>query len=310
MTPNRWNLPDLGFGVGLRSVHYRHILEHAPPVDWFEVISETYLGSKGRVRYVLDQVAERYPVVLHGVSLSIGSSDPLDRGYLRLLKELADRVRTPYISDHLCWTGVNAHNVHDLLPIPYTEESLKHIAAKAREAMDFLERPLVLENVSTYAQFSSSTMNEWEFHARLMEEAQCGMLMDVNNIYVSAYNHGFDPKAYIDRIDPSLVCQYHLAGHTNKGTHLLDTHNDHVVDDVWELYRYAYQRTGGRNTLLEWDEDIPEFDVVHAEALKARRYRTESPLPGRPLPVPTHAPAVRVTPVEKSERVNAMSRAV
>lgn len=310
MTPNRWNLPDLGFGVGLRSVHYRHILEQHPPVDWFEIISETYLGSKGRVRYVLDQVAERYPVVLHGVSLSIGSSDPLDRGYLRLLKELADRVRTPYISDHLCWTGVNAHNVHDLLPIPYTEESLKHIAAKAREAMDFLERPLVLENVSTYAQFSSSTMNEWEFHARLMEEAQCGMLMDVNNIYVSAYNHGFDPKAYIDRIDPSLVCQYHLAGHTNKGTHLLDTHNDHVVDDVWELYRYAYQRTGGRNTLLEWDEDIPEFDVVHAEALKARRYRTESPLPGRPLPVPTHEPAVRVTPVEKSERVNAMSRAV
>lgn len=307
MTPNRWNIPDYGFGVGLRSVHYQHILDHRPPVDWFEVISETYLGSKGRVRYVLDAVAEHYPIVLHGVSLSVGSADPVNMEYLRLLKDLAERVRTPYISDHLCWTGVNAHNVHDLLPIPYTEESLKHITAKVKQVMEFMERPLVLENVSTYAQFASSSMSEWEFHARLMEDSGCGMLMDVNNIYVSAYNHGFDAKAFIDRIDPSQVCQYHLAGHTHKGTHILDTHNDHVVDEVWELYRYAYQRTGGRNTLLEWDEDIPEFDVVHQEALKAGRYRNESPAEGAvPAARPAVAPRMRLTPVEKNETVNAV----
>lgn len=273
MIPNRWNIPDSGFGVGLRSVHYDHILEHHPPVDWFEIISETYLESHGRVRYVLDRVAERYPIVLHGVSLSIGSTDPINREYLKLLKALADRVKSPYISDHLCWTGVNAHNAHDLLPIMFNDESLALITTKVQQVMDFLERPLVLENVSTYVQFASSTMTEWEFHAQLMEDAGCGMLMDINNIYVSAYNHGFDPKEFIDRIDPSYVVQYHLAGHTNKGTHLLDTHNDHVIDDVWALYRYAHLRSGGRNTLLEWDEDIPEFDVVHAEALKARQYR-------------------------------------
>lgn len=308
MIPNKWNIPDFGFGVGLRSVHYNHILEHHPPVDWFEVISETYLESGGRVRYVLDSVAERYPIVLHGVSLSIGSSDPVNFEYLKLLKALADRVASPYISDHLCWTGVNAHNVHDLLPIPYTEESLKHIAEKARQVMDFMERPLVLENVSTYAQFASSSMSEWEFHARLMEESQCGMLMDVNNIYVSAYNHDFDAKEFIARIDPSLICQYHLAGHTHKGTHILDTHNDHVIDEVWELYRYAHQRTGGRNTLLEWDEDIPDFDVVHEEALKAKIYRTEKAEFSQPKKKKSSVPPpMRLTPVEKNELVNSMS---
>lgn len=300
MTPNRWNIPDYGFGVGLRSVHYDHILEHQPNVDWFEIISETYLESQGRVRYVLDRIAERYPIVLHGVSLSIGSTDPLNREYLKLLKALADRVKTPYVSDHLCWTGVNAHNAHDLLPIMFNEASLKQIAQKVKQVMDFLERPLVLENVSTYAQFAGSTMSEWEFHARLMEDAGCGMLMDINNIYVSAYNHGFNPIEFIDRIDPSYISQYHLAGHTNKGTHLLDTHNDHVIEAVWELYRYAYKRSGGRNTLLEWDEDIPDFNVVHQEALKARQYRTvESGVPAiNPRVLSTTTPTMQVTRVE------------
>ena len=303
MTRNKWNIPDFGFGVGLRSVHYNYILENNPKVDWFEIISETYLESGGRTRYVLDKVAERYPIVLHGVSLSIGSSDPVNFEYLKLLKKLADRVKTPYISDHLCWTGINAHNVHDLLPIPYTEESLKHIVNKVKQVMDFMERPLVLENVSTYAQFASSTMSEWEFHARLMNESQCGMLMDVNNIYVSAYNHNFDPAEFIDSINPSLICQYHLAGHTNKGTHILDTHNDHVIDAVWELYRHAYQRTGGRNTLLEWDEDIPEFDVVHQEALKAKQYRSEKveSLVSTMDRTVKHAPRMHLTAVESAD---------
>lgn len=301
MKTNRWNIPDYGFGVGLRSVHYDYILKNHPPVDWFEIISETYLESKGRVRYVLDKIAERYPIVLHGVSLSIGSTDPVNREYLKLLKGLADRVGTPYVSDHLCWTGVNAHNVHDLLPMMYNEESLKLVTGKVKQVMDYLELPLVLENVSTYVQFAGSTMSEWEFHARLMEDSGCGMLMDINNIYVSAYNHGFEPKEFIDRIDPSLIGQYHLAGHTDKGTHLLDTHNDHVIDAVWELYRYAHQRSGGRNTLLEWDEDIPGFDVVHAEALKARQYRSRE---GEVSNITvdrsqSNAPRMRLTPVEK-----------
>lgn len=297
MKPNRWNIPDLGFGVGLRTVHFDHILRHHPPVDWFEIISETYLESGGRLRYVLDRITERYPVVLHGVSLSIGSADAVNRRYVRLLKDLADRVKSPYVSDHLCWTGVSAHNVHDLLPMVLNEASLRHTVEKVRTVMDILQRPLALENVSSYAQFAGSTMSEWEFHARLMEASGCAMLMDVNNIYVSAFNHGFDPKEFIDAIDPSRILQYHLAGHTNKGTHLLDTHNDHVVDDVWELYRYAVIRSGGRNTLLEWDEDIPSFDIVHAEALKARAYRAEpSPVRFPDVSRSGFVPVPRLTP--------------
>ena len=299
MTPNRWNIPDLGFGVGLRSVHYDHILQHRPPVDWFEIISETYLKSGGRARAVLDAVAEQYPVVLHGVSLSIGSTDPLKWDYLRLLKDLAKRVKAPYITDHLCWTGVNAHNMHDLLPIMFNEESLKHIAGRVRQVMDFLELPFALENASTYIAFNGSTMTEWEFHARLMEETGCGMLLDVNNVYVSAFNHGFDPKTFIDAIPPDMICQYHLAGHSNKGTHILDTHNDHVIDAVWELYRYAHARTGGRPTLLEWDDDIPEFDIVHQEALKAKQYRTEAPTTVLLDTLrPVNAPQTHLTTVE------------
>ena len=272
---NRWHLPDLGVGIGLRTVHYARILETKPAVDFFEILSENYLDTGGRPLWVLDQVAERYPVVMHGVSMSIGSTDRLDFEYLRKLKALADRTKARWVSEHLCWTGVSGRNTHDLLPMPLTEEALGHVAARVRTVSDFLERPLMLENASTYAEFAASSMPEWEFFGRLMEQADCGMLLDVNNVYVSAFNHGFDPKRYLDAIDPSRVTQYHLAGHTNKGTHIVDTHNDHAIPEVWELYRHSVARTGNVSTLFEWDGDIPAFEVVHAEALQARRFRSD-----------------------------------
>jgi hypothetical protein len=272
---NKWNLPDLGIGVGLRTVHFGHILSKRPRVDWFEVLSENFMDTGGRPLWVLDQVAERYPVALHGVSMSIGSTDPLDREYLRKLKALADRTRARWVSDHLCWTGVAGRNVHDLLPMPYNEEALRHTAARVRKVSEILERPLVLENPSSYVEFASSTMPEWEFLSRLAEEAECGLLLDVNNVYVSSFNHGFDPRVYVDNVPADRVVQYHVAGHTNKGTHILDTHSDHAVAEVWELFRRSCRRTGNVSTLYEWDEDIPDFDVLHAEALKARAFREE-----------------------------------
>ncbi len=274
---NRWDLPDLGIGVGLRTVHFGHILSQHPPVDWFEVLSENFLNTGGRPLHVLDQVVERYPVALHGVSLSIGSTDPLDLEYLKELKSLADRTRARWVSDHLCWTGVLGRNTHDLLPMPYTEEALRHTIARVREVSERLERPLVLENPSSYVEFAASTLTEWEFLSRLAQEADCGLLLDVNNVYVSAFNHGFDPREYIAGIPADRVVQYHVAGHTNKGTHILDTHSDHALPEVWDLYRMAWARTGPAATLYEWDEDIPEFEVVHAEARKALAHREASP---------------------------------
>lgn len=270
---NRWNLPDLGFGVGLRTVHFPHILVNHPPVDWFEVLSENFMDTGGRPASVLDQVAERYPVVMHGVSMSVGSTDPIDFDYLRKLKRLAARTRARWISDHLCWTGVSGLNTHDLLPMPYTDESLRHTAERVRIISDFLERPLILENPSTYLEFAESTWTEWDFLSELTERTGCGLLLDVNNVYVSSFNHGFDPFEYVDRIPAGRVVQIHLAGHTNKGTHILDTHSDHVVSEVWRLYRRVSERMGGIATLLEWDEAIPAFDVVHAEALLAGKWR-------------------------------------
>ena len=272
---NRWGLPDLGIGVGLRTVHFPHILERHPKVDWFEVLSENFMDTGGRPLHVLDQIAERYPIVLHGVSMSIGSTDPLNREYLRKLKALAARTRAHWVSDHLCWTGVMGRNTHDLLPMPYTEEALRHTAARVRQVSEILERPLVLENPSSYVEFAASSMTEWEFLSRLAEEADCGLLLDVNNVYVSSFNHGFDPRAYIAGIPADRVVQYHVAGHTNKGTHIVDTHSDHALAEVWDLYRLAWRRTGPAATLYEWDDDIPTFDVVHAEALKARAHREE-----------------------------------
>jgi uncharacterized protein (UPF0276 family) len=273
---NRWGFPDLGIGVGLRTVHFGHILSRRPGVDWFEVLSENFMETGGRPLYVLDQVAERYPVALHGVSLSIGSTDPLDRDYLRKLKDLAARTRARWVSDHLCWTGVMGRNVHDLLPMPYTEQALRHTVERVCAVSDFLERPLVIENPSSYVEFAASSMPEWEFLGRLAERADCGLLLDVNNVFVSSFNHGFDPRVYIDAIPADRVVQYHLAGHTHKGTHIIDTHSDHAVPEVWELYGRACRRTGKVSTLYEWDEDIPDFDTVHAEARKAAAWREQS----------------------------------
>jgi uncharacterized protein (UPF0276 family) len=272
---NRWNLPDLGIGIGLRTVHFPHILSQKPAVDWFEVLSENFMDSGGRPLWVLDQVAERYPVVLHGVSLSIGGSDPLDFEYLKRLKALAARTRAHWVSDHLCWTGIMGRNVHDLLPMPYSEEALRHTTERVKVVSDFLERPLVLENPSSYVEFAASTMPEWEFLARLAEDADAGLLLDVNNVYVSAFNHRFDANTYVDAIPADRVVQYHLAGHTHKGTHIIDTHTGEAVPEVWELYARSIARTGSTATLYEWDEDIPEFDVVLAEAQKAAAYRAQ-----------------------------------
>ena len=269
----RFGFPDLGVGIGLRTVHYGEILSAWPKIDWFEVLSENYLETGGRPLYVLDQIAERYPVVLHGVSMGIGNTDPLNHDYLQKLKALARRVGARWISDHLCWTGIAGRNVHDLLPMPYTEEALAHTIGRVKAVSEILEQPLILENPSSYVEFASSTLTEWEFLARLAKEADTGLLLDVNNVYVSSFNHGFDPNVYIDAIPAERVVQYHVAGHTNKGTHIIDTHSDHAVDEVWELYRRAYKRTGPTSTLYEWDEDIPDLEVVLAEARKALAYQ-------------------------------------
>jgi uncharacterized protein (UPF0276 family) len=268
---NRFSLPNLGIGLGLRTRHYAHILEHEPAVDWFEIISENYLQTNGRPLYFLDRVAERYPIVMHGVSLSIGSSTPLDHDYLRQLKALRERSGARWVSDHLCWTGSAGKNTHDLLPLPYTEESLAHVVRRVREVQDVLGAPLVLENPSTYLEFERSTLKEWEFLAALAQEADCGLLLDVNNVHVSAYNHGFDPQEYLAGIPYDRVVQLHVSGHTHYGTHIVDTHVGPVIEPVWQLLGQAYRQSGA-SVLLEWDAEIPSFETTHAEALRAERY--------------------------------------
>jgi uncharacterized protein (UPF0276 family) len=277
MRGRRFRLPDLGIGVGLRTRHYAHILEHEPEVDWFEIISENYLQTRGRPLYFLERVAERYPVVMHGVSLSIGSSAPLDHDYLRELKALRDRLGARWVSDHLCWTGIAGKNTHDLLPLPYNEESLAHVVRRVREVQDLLGAPLVLENPSTYLELESSTLKEWEFLAALAEEADCGLLLDVNNVHVSAYNHGFDPEEYLAGIPYDRVVQLHVSGHTSYGTHIVDTHIGPVSEPVWQLLARAHRQCQA-SVLLEWDAEIPGFEETHAEALRARDYLGEMPL--------------------------------
>jgi len=269
---NRFGLPNLGIGVGLRTAHYRHILEHRPAVDWFEIISDNYLQTAGRPLDYLDAIAARYPIAMHGVSLSIGSTDPIDRGYLADLRALRDRTGARWVSDHLCWTGVSGKNTHDLLPMPYTEEALAHVTARVRYVQDFLGAPLALENPSTYVEFAGASMREWEFLGRLAEESDCAILLDVNNIYVSAFNHGFDPRVYLAAVPFDRVVQMHVAGHTNHGTHIIDSHIGPVVDDVWRLFGDAYRLAGGTSVLLEWDAEIPSFEQTHAEALRARHF--------------------------------------
>ena len=265
----RSEFPALGYGVGLRPPHYQEVIANRPAVDWFEVISENFLVAGGRPLAVLERVRAHYPVVLHGVSLSIGSADPLDRGYLTRLRALADRIEPAWISDHLCWTGVGGHNLHDLLPLPYTDEALRHVVDRVQRVQDLLGRRIALENVSSYLAYCDSAMPEWEFLAAVATRADCGILLDVNNVYVSAVNHGFDAHAYLAAVPLERVVQFHLAGYSDHTTHLLDTHDHPVSAAVWSLYATAVRRFGPLPTLVEWDDRIPAFECLHAEARQA-----------------------------------------
>ena len=259
-----------GFGLGLRPRHYEAILKSSPRVDWFEALSENYMIPGGRPLDYLERIRERYPVVLHGVSLSIGSTDPLDRGYLKDLKALAKRIDPAWISDHLCWTGVRGRNLHDLMPLPYTEEALDHVAHRVREVQDVLGRRILLENVSSYVAYRSSEMTEWDFLAALAGRADCDILLDVNNIYVSAFNHGFDALDFLDAMPAGRVRQIHLAGHDNCGDMIIDTHDAKVIAPVWDLYAQAIRRFGAVPTMIERDDRIPPLGALVRELDRAR----------------------------------------
>ena len=271
--PNRFNaFQNHGVGIGLRIPHYRHIFSRKPVVDWFEIISENFMVDGGRPLEVLDQILEQYRVVQHGVSMYFGSLTEPDPEHLRRLKILVRRTNTPWLSDHLCWGSVDGTYTHDLLPMPYTFEAARLTAAKIRAAEAFLEVPVAVENVSSYAEFHVSEMTEWEFLNEVVEQADCGILLDVNNIYVSSRNHGFDPYQYINSVPPERVAQIHIAGHSKFEKYVLDTHDHPVIGPVWKLYEHAISRIGPTATLLEWDDSIPSFERVHAEALKARKF--------------------------------------
>lgn len=272
--------PNLGFGLGLRTEHYHPILDskfsESLKVDWFEVLSENYMVPGGKPLYFLDKIRENYPVVMHGVSLSIGSTTPLDADYLRDLRKLADRIQPAWISDHLCWTGVHGQNMHDLLPLPYTEETAKHVVERVGIVQDYLGRRILLENVSSYASYIDSTMTEWEFITEVAEQADCLLLLDVNNIYVSGYNHQFDAKVFIDGVPANRIQQIHLAGHHNHGDYIIDTHDSPVIDPVWDLYEYAISRFGAVSTMIERDDHIPELAVLVEELQIARDIAAKS----------------------------------
>lgn len=275
MSP-RLGLPDLGVGVGLRVPHYRHVLGTRPAVDFFEVISENFMVRGGKPRYHLARVCETHRVVQHGVSMNIGGPNPPDDDYLGQLAELVRETRTPWVSDHFCWTGALGANLHDLLPLPYTEEVVRLVSERAKRVQDRLGVRLLLENASSYMSYASSTMPEWEFISKVAESADIGLLFDVNNVYVSAYNHGFDPFEFVRNVPHERVVQIHLAGHDNLGKYIIDTHAGPVIDPVWDLYRETIALTGPVTTLIEWDDRIPEFPVLVAEAERARAARDEA----------------------------------
>lgn len=267
--------PYLGFGLGLRKDHYETILGERPPVDWFEVITENYLVAGGKPLHYLDRIRAFYPMVMHGVSLSIGSTDPLNWDYLRQVKELAKRIEAAWISDHLCWTGFNGVNMHDLLPLPYTEETLRHVVERVSRVQEFLGQRILLENPSTYLTYQQSVIPEWEFLGAVTEQADCLILLDINNIYVSAYNHEFDPLTYLNSVPVERVWQFHLAGHRNLDDYLIDTHDEAIVDPVWELYEAAVRRFGRVSTMIERDDNIPPLADLLAELDVARRVAGE-----------------------------------
>lgn len=277
---------DLGVGVGLRVPHYAPILQQTPQVDFFEIISENFMVQGGKPLYHLDRVLEHYRVVQHGVSLGIAGPDEPDRQYLERLKALVRRSKTPWVSDHFCWSGAGGAHVHDLLPIPYTAEAVTRIVERARMIQDFLEVPFALENTSSYLTYRSSTLCEWEFITEIVERADIGLLFDVNNVYVSAYNHGFAAETFVRSVPHQRILQIHLAGHTNLGKYIIDTHRGSVIEPVWELYRQTIALTGAVSTLIEWDDEIPELPVLLAEAERARQVREEglAVREGRALP--------------------------
>jgi uncharacterized protein len=255
----------LGFGLGLRPVYYPDILEQKPPVDWFEIISENYMVPGGKPLAMLDRIRANYPIIMHGVSMSIASTAPLDFDYLASLKALADRVEPAWLSDHLCWTGVHGLNLHDLLPVPYTEEALGHIVERISRVQDYLGRRIAIENVSSYVTFAESEMDEWTFVTEVSERADCWLLFDVNNVFVSAFNHDFDPRAFIQSIKPERVVQIHLAGHSSFGSHKIDTHDQPVCDEVWALYAEACKRFPNVSAMIERDDNFPPFAELVAE---------------------------------------------
>lgn len=262
--------PYLGYGLGLRTVHYNEVLTGEPAVDWFEVLTENYMVDGGKPLHYLEKVRELYPLVMHGVSLSVGSTDKLDMNYLRALKALARRIEPGWISDHLCWTGVQGLNLHDLMPLPYTEEAMKHVAGRVRQVQDFLGRQILLENVSSYVNYTHSRMSEWEFLAEIAERSDCYILLDINNIYVSSKNHDFAAEQYLQGIPVERVVQFHLAGHSHNGKLIIDTHDHPVPDPVWQLYERAVQRFGRVSTMIERDDNIPPLTTLLQELDQAR----------------------------------------
>lgn len=260
-----------GFGLGLRVEHYQNFLDQQPRVDWLEMTSENFMVPGGKPLFYLDAIRSRYPMVMHGVSLSIGSCDPLDMQYLGELKALIERVEPAWVSDHLCWTGVDHTNLHDLLPMPYTEEALQHVCRRVDQVQNYLGRPLVLENVSSYVTFTSDEMSEWAFIAALLKRSGCQLLLDVNNVYVSSVNHGFDAKTYIDAMPAAQIRQIHLAGHEDHGDYIIDTHDHDVCEPVWALYEYTVQRLGLLPTLIERDDNMPPLATLLDELDMARQ---------------------------------------
>ena len=273
MTEPRLGAPDLGVGVGLRVPHYAHVIDQRPAVDFFEIISENFMVEGGKPIYHLERVLEHYPLIQHGVSLGIGSPDSPDPAYLRRLKQLVNKVRPAWLSDHFCWCGVPGSHLHDLLPLPYTWEVVKLVAERARRVQDFLEVPFALENTSSYMAYTSSEMTEWQFVSEIAERANIGLMFDVNNVYVSAYNHGFAADDFIRSVPHERIMQVHVAGHTNLGKYIIDTHRGPIIDPVWELYGALIEQTGPVSTLIEWDDQIPEWAVLEAEVSRARAVR-------------------------------------
>ena len=260
----------LGYGLGLRTDYYETILETKPDVDWFEILSENYMVKGGKPLYYLDAIREHYPVVMHGVSMSIGGTDALDFNYLKDLKTLIDRAQPRWVSDHLCWTGQGGNNLHDLMPLPYNDDAIKHVAERVKVVQDYLGQQILLENVSSYVTYKHSVMSEWEFYSRVVEEADCLMLLDINNIYVSSRNHEFDCMDYLNGVPKHRVQQFHLAGHSDYGDYVIDTHDHPVVDPVWDLYAKALKRFGPVATMIERDDRMPPFKELMDELNQAR----------------------------------------